>query len=212
MSAIDDSAKPCCRGYLNASSRSGPMVPLVPAAASVWQEPHFPTNSCSPRLGSPPVARPTVPQPAATSAARITKRAPAARKTTRILTLVFGRGRRSGQLLQRLPDLWCGRVVRGELEEALERRDRRGEGLLLLGGEAELELNLGDRGVLGREPLEARDGAAESGLELGAQPGGLGLDERRRRLLDRVAERRRVGVQLAEHGVRRGDEDRAGRE
>ncbi len=34
------SAKPCLRSYLKASSRSGPILPCVPASASVWQPPH----------------------------------------------------------------------------------------------------------------------------------------------------------------------------
>ena len=36
----------------NASSRFGPVVPLVPARLSMWQEPHFATNSCLPATRS----------------------------------------------------------------------------------------------------------------------------------------------------------------
>ena len=35
------SPKPCWRASVKAASRFGPWMPLVPARASVWQEPHF---------------------------------------------------------------------------------------------------------------------------------------------------------------------------
>src|SRR5947209_14376461 len=38
--SIADSLKPCWRSARNASSRFGPIVPLEPAAASVWQAAH----------------------------------------------------------------------------------------------------------------------------------------------------------------------------
>src|SRR4051794_9689539 len=45
---------PSLRAAWNALSRFGPVVPCVPARASVWQEPHFSTNLAFPvsRLGS----------------------------------------------------------------------------------------------------------------------------------------------------------------
>src|SRR6478736_1840240 len=54
----------------NASSRFGPIVPVVPASASVWHEPHFAWKSFLPATGSPEVTRPTAPQPALTAATR----------------------------------------------------------------------------------------------------------------------------------------------
>src|SRR2546421_383855 len=47
---------PSFTGCWKASSRLGPVVPLVCARASTWQAPHFATNSCLPatRLGLPP--------------------------------------------------------------------------------------------------------------------------------------------------------------
>ena len=39
-SRIVASSKPCCRSGRNALSRFGPIVPLVPAAESVWHAPH----------------------------------------------------------------------------------------------------------------------------------------------------------------------------
>ena len=53
-----------------ASSRFGPTMPLVPAWASVWQEPHFATKAFLPAIRlalSPPL---TLPQPEAASAVR----------------------------------------------------------------------------------------------------------------------------------------------
>ena len=39
--SIAVASKPCCRSARKASSRFGPIVPLVPAAASVWQAEHW---------------------------------------------------------------------------------------------------------------------------------------------------------------------------
>src|SRR3954454_23663950 len=39
---------PSCKARLNAASRLGPVVPLVPARASTWQAPHLATNDCLP--------------------------------------------------------------------------------------------------------------------------------------------------------------------
>ena len=39
---------PSIRSRANMSSRLGPVVPLVLACASVWQEPHFDVNSTLP--------------------------------------------------------------------------------------------------------------------------------------------------------------------
>src|SRR3954452_2256843 len=44
--------KPSCSGWRNASSRFGPVVPLVPARESTWQEPQFLTNICLPATRS----------------------------------------------------------------------------------------------------------------------------------------------------------------
>src|SRR5215217_8136149 len=40
--------KPSWRARANASSRFGPVTPVEPARASVWQEPHLATNCCLP--------------------------------------------------------------------------------------------------------------------------------------------------------------------
>src|SRR3954470_23685235 len=44
--------KPSCSGWRKASSRFGPVVPLVPARESTWQEPQFLTNICLPATRS----------------------------------------------------------------------------------------------------------------------------------------------------------------
>jgi hypothetical protein len=70
MSAIVCSEKPCALSDEKASSRFGPIAPLVFASASVWQLPQFFWKLALPSLVSPVVTRPTAPQPAAPSAIR----------------------------------------------------------------------------------------------------------------------------------------------
>ena len=50
----DESSKPSARGSMYASSRFGPIVPLVPASASVWQPPQVVMNSFLPFARSAP--------------------------------------------------------------------------------------------------------------------------------------------------------------
>src|SRR5438067_750383 len=129
---IEVAAKPWSRSAPNASSRFGPIVCVVPAAASVWQEPHFVTNSCFPRATSPPFTYPPVPQAAATSA-MTAARTPArsARHTRASLT--------------------SGGCLNARRLDALRRRraGRRRPGLQLL------DVGLGDRHV--RRVREALD-------------------------------------------------------
>src|SRR5207249_11548248 len=59
-----------CLSATKASSRFGPVVPFVPALASVWQPPQVATKSFLPAAASPEVTRPTAPQPTAVAATR----------------------------------------------------------------------------------------------------------------------------------------------
>src|SRR4051812_32195389 len=61
-------SNPCVLSEPNALSRLGPIVPVVPASASVWHEPHVVLKSFLPAAGSPDVTRSTAPQPAASAA------------------------------------------------------------------------------------------------------------------------------------------------
>src|SRR3954451_9261397 len=109
MSAIELSAKTSFRGRANESSRFGPTVPCVPAAASVWQPPHFATNSCFPLSVSPPRTTPPAPQPASRSTAP---------------TSVSARSTLCGRLVGRGTQLRNGLLARGiDREHAVETRD-----------------------------------------------------------------------------------------
>src|SRR5438128_6192844 len=94
------------RSCAKASSRFGPIVPCVPAAASVWHEPHaaFPalpfTNSSLPWSTSPPFEIPPVPQAAPISRRLAASRAGRSARGKR-LTRTDGRARTRASLTRR---------------------------------------------------------------------------------------------------------------
>ena len=143
---IVDSWKPCCLSGRNASSRFGPTVPVVPASASVWQEPHVWMKSALPFAGSPSDAEtgPMAPQPAVASASTTRTEITAGRTISEsshgpsrrvrgtvadgYLPVERARGRRlvlRQERLQRRPSGRSGGVARRELEERPVGRDRR---------------------------------------------------------------------------------------
>ena len=61
---------PSARACAKASSRFGPIVPAVPASASVWQTPQAWVKSCFPVPWLPPSEYPPVPHPESASTRR----------------------------------------------------------------------------------------------------------------------------------------------
>src|SRR6266487_1023479 len=109
---------PASREAENALSRFGPIVPAVPASASVWQPPQDLTKSCLPEPWLPLLVYPPVPQPANANVATTAHatRTRAADVTPASLT--------GAELLQQSLHVRGGGVSRRELQEFLVRRDR----------------------------------------------------------------------------------------
>src|SRR5215218_1937515 len=68
--------KPVERACWNASSRLGPVTPVVPARLRVWQEPHLATKSCLPATTLSPLSFSWQPEMPTSSAAAATAASP----------------------------------------------------------------------------------------------------------------------------------------
>src|SRR4051795_765608 len=68
--------KPVERACWKASSRLGPVTPVVPARLSVWQEPHLATKSCLPATRLSPLSFSWQPEMPTSSAAAATAASP----------------------------------------------------------------------------------------------------------------------------------------
>ena len=85
--AIVLSPRPSLRDWANAASRFGPVVPVAPARASVWQDPHFSANCSLPLTVSVPLSLSGQPPNAsATTAPPVTTRPKPLLLIGRILT------------------------------------------------------------------------------------------------------------------------------
>src|SRR3954454_24496473 len=76
---------PSFSAWRKASSRFGPTMPFVPARASVWQEPHFATNSCLPLTVLSSERTASWPQPAAAAITAAPSATTAVRNDTTLL-------------------------------------------------------------------------------------------------------------------------------